>query len=68
MWPEDTPRPENNPYTFKYTYTMKQEQIQNFLNDLHKQQLDMIEAVVAQKEAQGFPEATVLINHIMGLK
>ena len=33
-----------------------------------KEQLDMIDLAVAQKEKQGFPEATAVIEHIKGLK
>ena len=66
MWPKDTPRPDSNPFKFKFD--MKKEHIRGFLNDLHKQQLDMIEAVVDLKAQDGFPEATEVIKHIMSLK
>ena len=48
--------------------TMKREDIMTFVNGLHDVQMDMIETVVTSKERQGFPEATVLIKHIMEKK
>jgi hypothetical protein len=53
-------------YTIRYK--MKKEDLTTFVNGLHKMQMDMIETVVAGKERQGFPEATVLIQHIMEKK
>ena len=47
---------------------MKKEDIMTFVSGLHDVQMDMIETVVISKEKQGFPEATVVINHIMELK
>ena len=48
--------------------TMRKEDIMTFVSGLHDLQLDMIETVVIRKEREGFPEATVVINHIMELK
>lgn len=48
--------------------TLKPEQIMTFVGGLHDIQSEMIEAVVASKEAQGFPEATELLKHIMEKK
>lgn len=49
-------------------YTLKREDIMTFVSGLHELQEDLIEASVAQKEKQGFPEATEVINYIKGLK
>ena len=48
--------------------TMKREDIMTFVSGLHDLQLDMIETVVIRKEREGFPEATIVIKHIMELK
>ena len=48
--------------------TISREQIVDFVNELHRVQHDMIEMLVASKERQGFPEATILIAHIQGLR
>ena len=48
--------------------TMKREDIMTFVSGLHDLQMDMIEAVVASRERQGFPEASVVIQHIMEKK
>jgi len=53
-------------YTMRYT--MKKQDLNAFLGGLHQMQMDMIETVVTSKERQGFPEATVLIKHIMEKK
>jgi hypothetical protein len=50
-------------YTIRYT--LPRSQIMNFVGELHAMQHDMIEAVVAQKEKQGFPEARELLDYIM---
>jgi hypothetical protein len=47
---------------------MKPADIMTFVSGLHEVQMDMIETVVIAKEAQGFPEATAVIDHIRGLK
>ena len=47
---------------------LSRDQIMTFVNGLHETQHDMIEAVVASKQAQGFPEATAVIEHIKNLK
>ena len=44
------------------------DQIMTFVSGLHKEQLDMIDLVVAQKEKHGFPEAMAVIKHIMEKK
>jgi hypothetical protein len=48
--------------------TLKPEHIMTFVSGLHADQLDMIDLAVAQKEKEGFPEANMVIKHIMGLK
>ena len=53
---------------YKISYTMKPEDIMTFVSGLHEVQMDMIECAVIKKEKEGFPEATVVINHIMELK
>lgn len=63
MWPEDTPRPEKNVFRME----IPRDQIQGFLNDLHKMQLDYIEAAVESKAREGFPEANQAIKRIMDL-
>ena len=47
---------------------MKPKDIMTFVNGLHNVQLDMIETTVAMKEKQGFPEAMIVIKHIMEKK
>lgn len=49
-------------------YTLTRDQIGTFVAGLHEIQSDMIEATVAIKEADGFPEANEIINHIRSLK
>jgi hypothetical protein len=53
---------------YKISYTMSKADIMTFVSGLHDVQMDMIETVVQRKECEGFPEATVLIKHIMELK
>ena len=53
---------------YKITYKMKPEDIMTFVSGLHNIQMDMIETVVISKEKQGFPEASVVIKHVMSLK
>jgi hypothetical protein len=48
--------------------TMKREDIMTFVSGLHDIQMEMIETVVVSKERQGFPEASVVIKHIMEKK
>lgn len=52
---------------YSIRYTLSPSQIMTFVGGLHDMQAEMIEAVVASKEAQGFPEATALIEHIKSL-
>ena len=49
-------------------YTLTKDQIGTFISGLHDIQEDMIEAVVASKAALGYPEANVIIKHIMEIK
>jgi hypothetical protein len=53
---------------YKISYTMKKEDIMTFVSGLHQVQADMIECAVISKEQQGFPEADVVIKHIMEKK
>jgi hypothetical protein len=53
---------------YKISYRMKPEDVMTFVSGLHTVQLDMIETVVAKKEKEGFPEASVVIKHIMEKK
>lgn len=53
---------------YKISYTMKREDIMTFVSGLHDVQMDMIETVVKSKERQGFPEANLVIKHIMDKK
>ena len=48
--------------------TLNRDQIMSFVSGLHETQMELIEAVVASRERQGFPEATAVIDHIRGLK
>jgi hypothetical protein len=48
--------------------TLKPSEIMTFVSGLHDIQADMIESVVRSKESQGFPEAQVVIKHIMERK
>lgn len=47
--------------------TLNKKDIMTFVSGLHDLQSDMIEELVRRKEAQGFPEATAVINHIRSL-
>jgi spermidine synthase len=47
--------------------TLNKKDIMTFVSGLHDLQSDMIEELVKRKEAQGFPEATAVINHIRSL-
>lgn len=53
---------------YHVTYTMPKSEIQNFVNELHNIQNSMLDAVMEAKERQGFPEANLVIKHVMGLK
>lgn len=48
--------------------TLSRDQIMTFVSGLHETQNELIEAVVASREKQGFPEATELLKHIMEKK
>ena len=60
--------PNNSKPLYNIRYTMKPDQIFTFVSGLHDIQLDMRDEVVARKEKEGFPEATVVIKHIMEKK
>jgi hypothetical protein len=45
--------------------TLTRDQIMTFVGGLHETQMELIEAVVASRERQGFPEATAVIRRIM---
>ena len=51
---------------YKITYKLNKEDIMTFVSGLHEIQEDLIEASVRSKEAQGFPEANAVIDHIKG--
>jgi hypothetical protein len=53
---------------YNIRYTMKKEDIMTFVSGLHEVQADMIECAVISKEKQGFPEAMIVIKHIMEKK
>lgn len=63
MNPKDT----KNKLLYSIRYTLPRKDIMTFVSGLHDIQADMIEEVVAQKEREGFPEATAVINHIRAL-
>ena len=48
--------------------TLSRDQIMTFVGGLHETQMQLIEAVVASRERQGFPEATAAIQRIMEMK
>jgi len=48
--------------------TLTRDQIMTFVSGLHETQWQLIEAVVASRERQGFPEASAVIKHIMERK
>lgn len=48
--------------------TLTRDQIMTFVGGLHETQMELIEAVVASRERQGFPEATAAIRRIMERK
>ena len=52
----------------KIRLTLTRDQIMTFVNGLHETQESLIEATVASREAQGFPEATAVLKHIMEKK
>ena len=60
---EDEPRQPVNIGRLKLTLT--RDQIMSFVSGLHETQWALIEATVASRERQGFPEATAVIRHIM---
>lgn len=47
---------------------LTKDQIMTFVGGLHETQMNLIEAMVESRERQGFPEATVVIKHIMEKK
>lgn len=48
--------------------TLTKDQIASFVSGLHEIQEEMLELAVANKERQGFPEASELIKYIMEKK
>jgi hypothetical protein len=48
--------------------TLSRDQIMTFVSGLHETQWQLIEAVVASRERQGFPEATAVLKSIMERK
>ena len=52
----------------KLKLTLTRDQIMTFVGGLHETQMELIEAMVSSRERQGFPEATVVIKHIMKMK
>jgi hypothetical protein len=48
--------------------TLNRDQIMTFVSGLHETQMELIEAVVASRERQGFPEATAAIKRIMEMR
>jgi hypothetical protein len=67
-WPVLKKEVEQARKEYKLSYKMKPKDIMTFVNGLHNVQLDMIETTVAMKEKQGFPEAMIVIKHIMEKK
>jgi len=47
---------------------LTRDQIMTFVSGLHQTQQEMLEALVASKERQGFPEAMAVIRHVMEKK
>ena len=47
---------------------LTKDQIMTFVAGLHQTQQEMIELAVASKEREGFPEANLVIQHIMEKK
>ena len=47
---------------------MERADIPRFLSMLHETQFNLIEAAVESREKQGFPEASIVIKHIMEKK
>ena len=47
---------------------MNRADIPRFLSMLHETQFNLIEAAVESREKQGFPEASIVIKHIMEKK
>jgi hypothetical protein len=48
--------------------TLSRDQIMTFVSGLHETQMQLIEAVVASRERQGFPEASAVLKSIMERK
>ena len=61
------PKDVKNQLLYSIRYTMPRKDIMTFVSGLHEIQADMIEEAVAQKEQEGFPEATAVIAHIRSL-
>ena len=52
---------------YNIRYTLKKEDILDFVNSLHVLQEHYMDAAMEQKASEGFPEATTVINHIRNL-
>ena len=65
VWNDNASKKEQ---VYNIRYKMKPADIMTFVSGLHDVQMDMIETAVVAKEKQGFPEATVLLKHIMEKK
>ena len=48
--------------------TLNKKDLMTFVSGLHEVQEAMIEELVSRKQAQGFPEANTVIEHVKGLK
>lgn len=59
MNPDYTPKPY---YTIRYT--MKREDIKDFVAELHSIQADMIEELVIREERKGFPQVKKLLDSL----
>lgn len=47
-------------YTIRYT--LRRDQIQDFVNSLHSMQADMLEELVAREQVQGFPQVQQILK------
>ena len=59
MNPDYNPKP-----IYSIRYTMKREDIQAFVSELHSIQADMIEECVAREERKGFPQVRELLDNL----
>jgi len=71
MYEDQEENPSANPKhqrLYNIKQTLSRDQIMTFVSGLHQTQMELIEAVVASREKQGFPEATAAIRRIMEMK